>query len=84
MMVFNALFLVYTGVLAPLQICLWNYDDPCNKFPTLFFDVLIDCFFLVELSEYNFELKVFFMPHLFNLVCQDPITQYAKHTSHCI
>ena len=29
------------------QICLWDYDDPCNKFPTLYFDVLVDCFFLV-------------------------------------
>ena len=51
MMVFNALFLVYTGVVAPLQICLWSYEDPCNKFPTLYFDVFVDCFFLVELSS---------------------------------
>jgi hypothetical protein len=48
MMVLNALLLVYTGVIAPLQICLWTYDDPCNKFPTLFFDVFVDCFFLVR------------------------------------
>jgi hypothetical protein len=50
MMVCNALLLVYTGVVAPLQICLWSYDDPCNYFPTLFFDVFVDCFFLVVLT----------------------------------
>jgi hypothetical protein len=47
MMIFNAIFLVYTGALAPLQICLWNYEDPCNAFPTLYFDVFVDSFFLV-------------------------------------
>jgi hypothetical protein len=47
MMIFNAIFLVYTGALAPIQICFWTYDDPCNNFPTLFFDVFVDSFFLV-------------------------------------
>jgi hypothetical protein len=47
MMICNAIFLVYTGALAPLQICFWSYDDPCNNFPTLFFDVFVDSFFLV-------------------------------------
>ena len=29
------------------QICFWSYDDPCNVFPTLFFDVFVDAFFVV-------------------------------------
>ena len=28
------------------QICLWDYSDPCNKFPTLYFDLGVDSFFL--------------------------------------
>jgi hypothetical protein len=48
MLVANAFFLVYTTILVPVQICLWNYDDPCNKFPTLYFDVIVDAFFMVD------------------------------------
>jgi hypothetical protein len=40
--------LLYTAVLAPVQVCLWDYDDPCNAFPTLYFDVAVDAFFLVR------------------------------------
>ena len=29
------------------QICIWDYSDPCNVFPTLYFDVFVDSFFLV-------------------------------------
>ena len=31
-----------------VQLCLWNYDDPCNIFPTLRFDVAVDSFFLAR------------------------------------
>ena len=47
MLVSSALLLFYTCLLVPVQICIWNYDDPCIKFPTLYFDVVVDCFFLV-------------------------------------
>ena len=47
MLFMSAFLLLYTSVIVPVQICLWNYDDPCNNFPTLFFDVFVDCFFLV-------------------------------------
>ena len=30
-----------------VQILLWDYSDPCNMFPTLFFDLGVDSFFLV-------------------------------------
>ncbi len=33
------------------QICLWNYDDACNAFPTLYFDVFVDAFFLVRCTQ---------------------------------
>ncbi len=26
---------------------LWDYSDPCNTFPTLFFDLAVDAFFMV-------------------------------------
>ena len=44
----SGLLLLYTAILAPVQICLWNYDDPCNAFPTLYFDVIVDAFFIVQ------------------------------------
>jgi hypothetical protein len=44
----SGIFLLYTAVIVPVQICMWTYDDPCNKFPTLFFDVVVDSFFMVS------------------------------------
>jgi len=43
------LLLLYTAIVAPVQICMWAYDDPCNRFPTLEFDVFVDSFFLAEI-----------------------------------
>jgi hypothetical protein len=51
MLVANAFLLVYTTILAPVQICFWNYEDPCNKFPTLYFDVIVDAFFMVDFER---------------------------------
>ena len=47
MMMMSAILLVYTAIVVPVQICIWSYDDPCNMFPTLPFDVAVDVFFLV-------------------------------------
>jgi hypothetical protein len=27
---------------------MWDYSDSCNKFPTLYFDLFIDTFFMVR------------------------------------
>ena len=43
----SAALLLYTAVIVPVQICLWTYDDPCNTFPTLYFDAVVDTFFMV-------------------------------------
>ena len=43
----SVLLLLYTTAIVPFQICFWNYDDPCHAFPTLYFDVIVDCFFMV-------------------------------------
>jgi hypothetical protein len=48
MLFVSALLLLYTAVIAPAQIFLWDSSDPCNKFPTLYFDVFVDSFFLVR------------------------------------
>ena len=53
MMIANAFFLIYTTVMVPVQICLWNYDDPCNRFPTLYFDVMVDAFFMVGVERFK-------------------------------
>jgi hypothetical protein len=43
----SGVLLLYTAIIVPVQICMWKYDDPCNAFPTLYFDVIVDSFFLV-------------------------------------
>jgi hypothetical protein len=48
MLLSSTLVLIYTAVIVPVQICMWNYDDPCDMFPTLFFDVFVDAFFMVS------------------------------------
>ena len=39
--------LLYTAVIVPVQIFVWSYEDPCVMFPTLYFDILVDLFFMV-------------------------------------
>jgi hypothetical protein len=34
------------------QICVWDDSDPCIMFPTLNFDLIVDCFFLVLARAY--------------------------------
>jgi hypothetical protein len=48
MLFLSGALLFYTAVIVPVQICLWSYDDPCNAFTTLSFDVVVDTFFLVN------------------------------------
>ncbi len=43
----SGVLLLYTAVIVPIQLFLWNYEDPCNTFPTLYFDLFVDLFFLV-------------------------------------
>ncbi len=47
MLFYSAALLLYTAVIVPVQICLWNYEDPCKAFPTLYFDIVVDTFFMV-------------------------------------
>ena len=45
----SGVFLLYTAVIAPAQIFLWESDEvECKVFPTLYFDVCVDTFFLVS------------------------------------
>ncbi len=47
MLFVSAILLLYSAVVVPFQICMWDYSDPCNVFPTLRFDMFIDVFFMV-------------------------------------
>jgi hypothetical protein len=56
-------FLLYTAVIAPAQIFLWEIDEvECKTFPTLYFDIFVDAFFLVRLML----LSSYFIMLLFN------------------
>ena len=46
-MLASGFLLLYSAMVVPVQLCMWDYDDPCNKFPTLYFDVFVDIFFMV-------------------------------------
>jgi hypothetical protein len=43
----SAILLLYSAVVVPFQICMWDYSNPCNIFPTLRFDMFVDVFFMV-------------------------------------
>ena len=47
MLIASAILLLYTAVIVPVQICMWTYDNPCKIFPTLYFDLFVDTFFMV-------------------------------------
>ncbi len=44
----TGILLLYTAVVVPVQIFVWSYDNPCNKFPTLYLDNFVDAFFIVS------------------------------------
>jgi hypothetical protein len=48
----SGLLLLYSAAVVPFQICMWDYSDPCNTFPTLRFDVCVDTFFMVLYHTY--------------------------------
>jgi hypothetical protein len=51
-------FLLYTAVIAPAQIFLWESDDEeCNVFPTLYIDLFVDTFFIVSVPSIMWLLK---------------------------
>jgi hypothetical protein len=52
----NAGFLVYTALVVPVQLSFWRDEDVCDPFPTLYFDVIIDTFFLVWSNNSGFLL----------------------------
>jgi hypothetical protein len=68
MLCMSGILLVYTAVIVPVQLCLWSYDDPCNYFPTLFFDVFVDSFFLVSNTQTHARASQFPDPFLDVLV----------------
>ena len=45
----TALLLLYTAIATPPMIALHWLDLECTVIPTLYFDVVVDCFFLVDI-----------------------------------
>ena len=46
--ILSACMLVYSAFIVPIQLTFWNVDDPCWAYPTLYFDMFVDVFFLFE------------------------------------
>ena len=45
----SGILLLYTALIAPVQVFVWEFDEEeCNTFPTLYFDIVVDIFFLVR------------------------------------
>ena len=57
MLALSGLALLYTAAVVPVQIFLWDYDSACNRFPTLFFDIAVDSFFLVRRLSLSLSLS---------------------------
>ena len=47
MMLASCCFLIYSAYVVPMQLSFWMRDDPCDPFPTLYSDALVDTYFLV-------------------------------------
>ena len=47
MVAVSGVLLLYTAGVVPVQLFLWNYDEACNAFPTIYFDLVVDTFFMV-------------------------------------
>jgi hypothetical protein len=45
----SGVLLLYTAVIAPIQMLMWDPGNQCKMFPTLYIDVLVDLFFMVVL-----------------------------------
>ena len=41
------LFLAYSAYVVPMQLSFWANRDPCDPYPTLIFDLIVDTYFLV-------------------------------------
>jgi hypothetical protein len=46
----SGVLLLYTAIVAPVQVFVWEFnEEECNVFPTLYFDIVVDVFFMVRL-----------------------------------
>jgi hypothetical protein len=47
----SGMLLLYTAIIAPAQVFVWEFkEEECNVFPTLFFDIFVDLFFMVIIA----------------------------------
>jgi hypothetical protein len=74
MLFISGSLLFYTAMVVPVQIFMWDYSDPCTMFPTLYFDVLVDTFFMVSIDPRLSASKMFQLDggsfsHLYLLDC---------------
>ena len=65
-LVFNALLLVYSAAVVPIQLSFWEKQDICHVYPTLFCDLLVDTVFLVckNCDDFCFCSFIIELPHL--------------------
>ncbi len=56
MLFISGTLLLYTAIIAPVQVFLWEFkDNECNIFPTLYFDIFVDLFFMVSLQISHYQ-----------------------------
>jgi hypothetical protein len=83
MLFVSAVLLLYTAVVAPVQIFLWDYSNPCEHFPTLYLDILVDSFFLVDMPSPIFFLQRPTHP-VFTPACIERISSSLWLTRHAV
>ncbi len=62
----SGILLFYTAMVVPVQIFLWDYSDMCRMFPTLYFDIIVDIFFMVGFL--SLQLVEFLIAHFSDMV----------------
>lgn len=74
----SGVLLLYTAIMAPVQIFLWEFDETkCNTFPTLYFDLGVDIFFLVTHSSSKY--LYFIVDSAMKIISLSPLTYCSGH-----
>ena len=83
LMALSFVFLAYSAYVVPMQLSFWANRDPCDPFPTLYFDLVVDTYFLVISLLYSVVMKGEENVNLPNTILWSTLTPTASWIEHC-
>ena len=90
LMALSFVFLAYSAYVVPMQLSFWANRDPCDPFPTLYFDLVVDTYFLVisplygeQTQQRSVVMKGEQSVNLPNTILWSTLTPTASWIEHC-